>query len=43
MIDAHMQQIVAQMCAEVQQNQEQLNPELCPSIPDLISYLQGRE
>lgn len=42
MIDAHMQQIVAHMCAEVQQNQEQLQPELCPSIPDLISHLQAQ-
>jgi phosphoglycolate phosphatase-like HAD superfamily hydrolase len=36
-----MPQIVARMCAEVQQNREQLNPELCPSILELINYLQG--
>jgi phosphoglycolate phosphatase len=30
------------MCAEVQQNHAQLNPELCPSILELINYLQGR-
>ena len=41
-IDAHMPQIVARMCAEVQQNREQLNPELCPSILELISYLQAQ-
>jgi phosphoglycolate phosphatase len=41
-IDAHMPQIVARMCAEVQQNREQLNPELCPSILKLISYLRDR-
>ena len=41
-IDKHMPQIVARMCAEVQQNREQLNPELCPSVLDLINYLQGR-
>jgi phosphoglycolate phosphatase len=41
-IDAHMPEIVARMCAEVQQNREQLNPELCPSILDLINYLQAR-
>ena len=41
-IDRHMPQIVARMCAEVQQNREQLNPELCPSILELINYLQGR-
>jgi phosphoglycolate phosphatase-like HAD superfamily hydrolase len=41
-IDSHMPQIVARMCAEVQQNHAQLNPELCPSILELINYLQGR-
>ena len=41
-IDTHMPQIVARMCAEVQQNQAQLNPELCPSILELMNYLQGR-
>lgn len=41
-IDKHMPRIVAQMCAEVQQNREQLNPELCPSILELVHYLQGR-
>jgi len=41
-INKHMPQIVARMCAEVQQNREQLNPELCPSIPELIGYLQGQ-
>lgn len=40
-IDKHMPQIVARMCAEVQQNRAKLNPELCPSIPELIAYLQG--
>ena len=37
-----MPQIVARMCAEVQQNHEQLNPELCPSILELINYLQAQ-
>jgi phosphoglycolate phosphatase len=41
-IDKHMPQIVARMCAEVQQNHEQMNPELCPSILDLINYLQAQ-
>ena len=41
-IDAHMHQIVHRMCAEVQQNREQLNPELCPSIPELIAHLQAQ-
>jgi phosphoglycolate phosphatase len=40
-IDTHMFHIVARMCAEVQQNSEQLNPELCPSILELINYLQA--
>jgi phosphoglycolate phosphatase len=39
-IDAHMPKIVAAMCAEVQRNQEQLNPELCPSILEVIAHLQ---
>lgn len=41
-IDKHMPQIVARMCTEVQQNRERLNPELCPSILELINHLQGR-
>jgi phosphoglycolate phosphatase-like HAD superfamily hydrolase len=41
-IDAHMPQIVARMCAEVQQNREDLTPVLCPSILELIHYLQSR-
>ena len=41
-IDAHMPQIVAQITAEVQRNREQLNPELCPSIVELIAHLQAR-
>lgn len=41
-IDTHMPRIVAQMCAEVQQNREQLHPELCPSILELVSHLQAR-
>jgi phosphoglycolate phosphatase-like HAD superfamily hydrolase len=40
-IDKHMPQIVARMCAEVQQNRAQLNPELCPSILEVITYLQS--
>jgi phosphoglycolate phosphatase len=42
-IDTHMPQIVTQMCAEVQKNQAQLNPELCPSILELVAHLQGRD
>ena len=39
-IDAAMPKIAAHMCAEVQQNHEQLRPELCPSILQLLSHLQ---
>lgn len=41
-IDAHMPQIVAHMCSEVERNREQLSPELCPAIPDLLAHLQGQ-
>jgi len=41
-IDTHLPEIVAQMTAEVERNREQLNPELCPSILELIAYLQAR-
>jgi len=41
-IDKHMPQIVARMCTEVQQNRERLNPELCPSILELINDLHAR-
>ena len=41
-INQHMPEIVAQMTAEVRRNREQLNPELCPSILELISRLQAR-
>jgi phosphoglycolate phosphatase len=41
-IDAHMPQIVARMCAEAERNQDQLSPERCPSIPDLLVHLRQR-
>ena len=41
-IDAHMPQIVAHMLSEVERNQDQLRPELCPSILDLLAYLEAR-
>lgn len=40
-IDSHMPQIVDRMCAEVEQNRDQLRPELCPSIPELVSQLHS--
>jgi phosphoglycolate phosphatase-like HAD superfamily hydrolase len=42
-IDVHIPQIVAHICAEVERNQEQLRPELCPSICDLLAHLERRE
>lgn len=33
--------IIARMCAEVQRNHEQLSPELCPSILQLVTGLHG--
>ena len=41
-IDAGMPRIITAMCAEVESNQAQLNPELCPSIVEVISYLKQR-
>jgi phosphoglycolate phosphatase len=40
-IDEAMAQIVGHMCAEVERNREQLRPELCPSIPELIAWLRA--
>jgi phosphoglycolate phosphatase len=41
-IQGALTQIVEQMCKEVERNREQLRPELCPSIPELIAYLRSR-
>jgi phosphoglycolate phosphatase len=41
-INSHMPQIIARMCTEVERNQEQMRPELCPSIVDVISRLQAQ-
>lgn len=41
-ISRTMAQIVEHMCAEVERNREQLRPELCPSIPELITHLRSR-
>lgn len=40
-IDIHMPEIIQRMCAEVERNREQLNPELCPSIVDLVTQLHS--
>lgn len=41
-IDASMPKITAYMCTEVQRNQEQLRPELCPSIVEIVTHLQAQ-
>lgn len=38
-IDERIPEMLDRMCAEVQQNREQLKPELCPSIMELVSQL----
>jgi phosphoglycolate phosphatase-like HAD superfamily hydrolase len=39
-IDSRLSEIIERMCAEVQRNQEQLSPELCPSILPLLTHLR---
>ena len=41
-IDGGMAEMVEHICAEVQRSREDLCPELCPSIPELMAYLNGR-
>jgi phosphoglycolate phosphatase-like HAD superfamily hydrolase len=38
-IDANLPEIIERMCAEVHRNREQLDPELCPSILELVTRL----
>jgi len=38
-IDARMPQMLDRMCAEVRENRDQLQPELCPSIMELVTWL----
>lgn len=40
-IDTYLPQIVERMCAEVERNRDQLRPELCVSIPELVSRLHS--
>lgn len=40
-INAALPEIVERMCAEVGRTREQLNPELCPTIPDLLQHLRN--
>jgi len=41
-IDASLPRLFALMCAEVESNQDQLRPELCPSAMELLSYLRAQ-
>lgn len=38
-IDSHLPEIIQRMCAEVERNREQLDPELCPSVIELVTQL----
>ena len=39
-IDAGVPRMIEYLCAEVQRNSDQMRPELCPSICELLSYLE---
>src|SRR5215472_10778418 len=39
-IDARLPEMIDRMCAEVRRNSDQMRPELCPSIRDLLARLQ---
>lgn len=41
-INASLPAIIGRMCREVESNRCQLNPELCPSITELLTHLQQR-
>ncbi len=41
-IDSRMPQMVAEMCAEAERNREQMQPEVCPSIRELLTLLHGQ-
>jgi phosphoglycolate phosphatase-like HAD superfamily hydrolase len=41
-VDAHLSRIFRAMCAEVERNREELRPEVCPAIPQLIDHLRAR-
>jgi phosphoglycolate phosphatase len=42
-IDACMPNLLAQICSEVDRNRDQLCPELCPSILELLSSLRSQD
>jgi len=39
-IDADVPRMIAYMCAEVERNSQQMHPELCPSVGELLARLQ---
>ena len=41
-INVHLPQMIEQMCAEVERNREQMCPELCPSMYELVSGLHAQ-
>ena len=41
-IDSRMPQMAAEMCADAERNREQLQPEVCPSIKDLLTLLHAQ-
>ncbi len=41
-IDSRLPRVFAFMSAEVERNRDQLRPELCPSVAELLSYLRSR-
>jgi phosphoglycolate phosphatase len=42
LVDVHLPEIVQGMCAEAERNREQLSPELCPSVRELVLLLRHR-
>jgi len=41
-IDAGLPRMIAHMCAEVERNSQQMRPELCPSVGELLARLQAQ-
>jgi phosphoglycolate phosphatase len=41
-IASSLPRIIERMCSEVERNRQELAPELCPAIPDLLAYLRKR-
>ena len=41
-IDSRMPEMVAEMCSEAERNREQMQPEVCPSIKELLTLLHSQ-